>query len=110
MKNLSAVIVLSFSLIFGAGCSKKSGNANTSAPEVLVTEVTRQDVPIVTESVATLVPYADAGLLQAKLVKNARLKVYKGTPHGMCTMHKHQVNEDLLAFIEEDQQSSRKAA
>jgi membrane fusion protein (multidrug efflux system) len=54
MKNLFAVITLSFGLIFGAGCSKKSGNANTTAPEVLVTEVTRKDVPIVQEWVATL--------------------------------------------------------
>jgi membrane fusion protein (multidrug efflux system) len=54
MKNLLPVIILSLSLIFGAGCSKKSGSANTSAPEVLVTEVTRKDVPIVQESVATL--------------------------------------------------------
>src|SRR5713226_10588449 len=46
-----------------------------------------------------IVPIADAGLLQAKLVKNATLKVYKGAPHGMCTTHKDQVNEDLLAFI-----------
>jgi non-heme chloroperoxidase len=46
-----------------------------------------------------IVPYADAALLQAKLVKDATLKVYKGAPHGMCTTLKDQVNEDLLAFI-----------
>jgi len=46
-----------------------------------------------------IVPYADAALLQAKLIKNATLKVYKGAPHGMCTTLKDQVNEDLLAFI-----------
>jgi len=33
------------------------------------------------------------------LIRNATLKVYKGVPHGMCTTHKNQVNEDLLAFI-----------
>jgi Biotin-lipoyl like len=54
MKNLFAAIILSFSLIFGASCSKKSGNANTIAPEVLATEVARKDVPIVQEWVATL--------------------------------------------------------
>jgi non-heme chloroperoxidase len=57
-----------------------------------------------------IVPYADAALLQAKLVKDATLKVYKGAPHGMCTTHKDQVNEDLLAFIEQGQQRSKKAA
>ncbi len=46
-----------------------------------------------------IVPIADAGLLSAKLVKNAALKVYKGYPHGMCTTHADVINEDLLAFI-----------
>jgi non-heme chloroperoxidase len=46
-----------------------------------------------------IVPIADSGLLQAKLIKNATLKVYKSAPHGMCITHKQQVNEDLLAFI-----------
>jgi non-heme chloroperoxidase len=45
------------------------------------------------------VPIADSALLAGKIVKNATLKVYKGAPHGMCTTHKHQVNEDLLAFL-----------
>jgi len=43
------------------------------------------------------VPYADAALLQAKLVKGSALKVYKGTPHGMCTTHKDPVSEYLRA-------------
>jgi non-heme chloroperoxidase len=46
-----------------------------------------------------IVPIADSALLSAKIVKGATLKVYKGAPHGMCTTHKDQVNEDLLAFI-----------
>jgi non-heme chloroperoxidase len=45
-----------------------------------------------------IVPFKDAGALQAKLVRGATLKVYKGAPHGLCTTHKNQVNEDLLAF------------
>src|ERR1700675_359161 len=45
-----------------------------------------------------IVPIADSGLLQAKLVKDATLKVYSGAPHGQCTTHKDQVNADLLAF------------
>ena len=47
-----------------------------------------------------IVPIADSAMLSAKLVKSAKLKVYKGAPHGMCTTHKDQVNEDLLAFIQ----------
>ena len=34
-----------------------------------------------------------------RLVNGATLKVYKGASHGMCTTHKDQVSEDLLAFI-----------
>jgi non-heme chloroperoxidase len=46
-----------------------------------------------------IVPFADAGALQAKLVKGATLKVYKGAPHGLCTTHKDQVDQDLPAFF-----------
>jgi non-heme chloroperoxidase len=46
-----------------------------------------------------IVPIADAGLLSVKLIKNAKLKVYKGAPHGMCTTEKDKVNSDLLEFI-----------
>lgn len=46
-----------------------------------------------------IVPIAASALLSSKLVKNATLKVYEGAPHGMATTHKHQVNDDLLAFI-----------
>jgi non-heme chloroperoxidase len=46
-----------------------------------------------------IVPIADSAMLSSKIVKNAILKVYKGAPHGMCTTHKDQANEDLLAFF-----------
>ncbi|XHH08441.1 MAG: alpha/beta fold hydrolase [Candidatus Bathyarchaeia archaeon] len=46
-----------------------------------------------------IVPIANSGVLSAKIVKNNIFKVYKGAPHGMCTTHKQQINEDLLAFI-----------
>jgi len=46
-----------------------------------------------------VVPYSDASLLQAKLLKNATLKVYDGFPHGMLTTHADVLNPDLLAFI-----------
>jgi non-heme chloroperoxidase len=51
-----------------------------------------------------IVPFSNAGALQAKLVKGATLKVYKGAPHGLCTTHKDQVNEDLLAFFKAEAQ------
>ena len=46
-----------------------------------------------------IVPIATAGLLSAKIVKNAKLKVYPGFPHGMCTTKADQINADLLAFF-----------
>ncbi len=46
-----------------------------------------------------IVPIADSALLSVKLVKNAKLVVYKGAPHGMCTTLKDRVNEELLAFF-----------
>jgi non-heme chloroperoxidase len=46
-----------------------------------------------------IVPYQDAALLQAKLLKHSTLKVYPGYPHGMLTVHTDVINPDLLAFI-----------
>ena len=46
-----------------------------------------------------VVPYKDAALLQAKLLKNGTLKVYPGYPHGMCTTNADVINQDLLNFI-----------
>jgi len=46
-----------------------------------------------------IVPYANAGPLSAKLLKNGTLKTYKGFPHGMPTTQADTINADLLAFI-----------
>jgi len=46
-----------------------------------------------------IVPIADSALLSSKIIKNARLVVYKGAPHGMCTTLKDKVNAELLAFF-----------
>ena len=46
-----------------------------------------------------VVPLDDSGRLSVKLVKNAKLKVYPGYPHGMLTIHADVINPDLLAFI-----------
>ena len=46
-----------------------------------------------------IVPYQDASLLQAKLLKQATLKIYPGFPHGMMTTNADVINADLLAFI-----------
>ncbi len=46
-----------------------------------------------------VVPYKDASLLQAKLLKYSSLKIYPGFSHGMCTVNADVINSDLLAFI-----------
>ncbi|MBR8129909.1 alpha/beta fold hydrolase [Burkholderia ambifaria] len=46
-----------------------------------------------------IVPYADSGLLSAKLARNSTLKTYKGFPHGMPTSNADTINADLLAFL-----------
>ena len=46
-----------------------------------------------------IVPYADAGVLSAKILLKATLKIYPGFPHGMLTTHPEVLNPDLLAFI-----------
>ena len=46
-----------------------------------------------------IVPYADAGVLSAKLLKNATLKLYEGYPHGMCATNPDVINADVLAFF-----------
>jgi non-heme chloroperoxidase len=45
-----------------------------------------------------IVPIGASAMLSSKLVKDAKLEIYEGAPHGMCTTHKDKVNEDLLAF------------
>jgi non-heme chloroperoxidase len=47
-----------------------------------------------------IVPIDDSGRLSVKLVKNGKLKVYPGYPHGMCQIHADEINAELLAFIQ----------
>lgn len=46
-----------------------------------------------------IVPIGASGQASAKLVKNARLVVYPGAPHGLTTTHKDKVDADLLSFL-----------
>jgi len=47
-----------------------------------------------------IVPIGASAMRSSQLVKGARLKVYPGFSHGMCTINKEQINADLLAFIQ----------
>lgn len=46
-----------------------------------------------------IVPIGASAKAAARLVRNAKLVVYEGAPHGLPTTHKHRLNQDLLAFI-----------
>jgi non-heme chloroperoxidase len=51
-----------------------------------------------------IVPISAAGLMSAKIVKNAKLKVYPGFPHGMPINHADQINADILAFLKQSKE------
>src|ERR1700676_4750250 len=53
-----------------------------------------------------IVPIVAAGLLSAKILKNATLKVYPGFPHGMPETHADQINADLLKFFKDQRRSA----
>lgn len=59
------------------------------------------DVPVLVMhgSDDQVVPIADSAELSVKLLKDGKLKVYDGYPHGMFTTHADVINADLLAFI-----------
>jgi non-heme chloroperoxidase len=67
----------------------------------LTEDLKRIDVPtlILHGDDDQIVPYADSALISSKIVKNAKLVIYKGAPHGMCTTLKDRVNEELLGFF-----------
>jgi non-heme chloroperoxidase len=56
-----------------------------------------------------IVPIHDSALLSAQLVKNARLEIYSGAPHGLPSTHKDRLDAELLSFIRSDVSRSRPA-
>ncbi|CAN7611280.1 alpha/beta hydrolase [Acidovorax sp. LjRoot66] len=48
-----------------------------------------------------IVPIDASGRASARLVKNSRLIVYPGAPHGLTDTHKDRLNNDLLNFIQQ---------
>jgi len=46
-----------------------------------------------------MVPIDISGLLSAKLVRQSKLLVYSGAPHGLTDTHKERFNADLLDFV-----------
>lgn len=46
-----------------------------------------------------IVPLDISGKASAALLKNAKLLIYKGAPHGLADTHKDRLNQDLLNFL-----------
>ena len=53
-----------------------------------------------------IVPIGASAMLSSKLVKGARLKVYPGAPHGMCSTLKDQINAELFAFFRQSKDAA----
>lgn len=66
-------------------------------------DLKRFDVPtlVVHGDDDQIVPIDASGRASAKLIKNAKLIVYAGAPHGLADTHKDRLNNDLLNFIKE---------
>jgi pimeloyl-ACP methyl ester carboxylesterase len=41
------------------------------------------------------------GKRTAELIPNCRLVIYENAPHGLYLTHRERINNDLLAFIED---------
>ncbi len=67
----------------------------------LTEDLKRFDVPtlILHGDDDQIVPIGASALLSSKIVRDAKLVVYKGAPHGMCTTLKDRVNAELLEFL-----------
>lgn len=48
-----------------------------------------------------IVPIAPSAIAAAKILKNARLEIYKGGSHAIPQMNKDKLNADLLAFMKQ---------
>jgi non-heme chloroperoxidase len=53
-----------------------------------------------------IVPIGASAQLSSKIVKNAKLEVYPGFPHGMPTTHADHINADLLAFFQRAEEAA----
>jgi non-heme chloroperoxidase len=66
-------------------------------------DLARFDVPtlIVHGDDDQIVPIQASAHAAAKLIKNSKLIVYPGAPHGLADTHKDRLNQDLLTFLQQ---------
>ena len=48
-----------------------------------------------------IVPIGASAIAASKILKSARLEIYKGAPHAIPQINKDQLNADLLAFLKQ---------
>ncbi|HYV19487.1 MAG TPA: alpha/beta hydrolase [Verrucomicrobiae bacterium] len=67
----------------------------------LTADLKKMDVPtlVIHGDDDQIVPIADSAERTVRIAPKATLKVIKGAPHGLCTTHKDQINEELISFI-----------
>ena len=67
----------------------------------LTEDLKRFDVPtlILHGDDDQIVPIGASAHLSSKIVKESKLVVYAGAPHGMCSTLKDRVNQELLSFV-----------
>jgi non-heme chloroperoxidase len=67
----------------------------------LTEDLKKFDIPtlIVHGDADQVVPIAAAARQSTKLIKDNKLLVYEGAPHGLTDTHRDRLNADLLAFI-----------
>src|SRR5438067_10438589 len=66
----------------------------------LTEDLKRFDVPtlIIHGDDDQIVPIGASAMLSSKIVRDAKLKVYPGAPHGLTATHKDELHADLLDF------------
>jgi len=47
-----------------------------------------------------IVPIGASALMASKIVPGAKLKIYPGGSHGLCSTNKDEINADLLSFLQ----------
>lgn len=68
----------------------------------LTEDLKKFDIPtlIVHGEADQVVPIIASARQSARLIKNNKLLVYEGAPHGLVDTHRNRLNKDLLAFIQ----------
>ena len=67
----------------------------------LTQDLARFDVPtlVLHGDDDQIVPIDASAMRSSKMIKDAKLLVYQGAPHGLCTTLKDRVNADLRDYL-----------